>query len=162
MKVSRFLCSSTLPQRRGRGRFPVIIIMRSLIASARQEHVKDKHLNHAQQSRQALFPAGLNFIHNAPHHTSLTKARRVYGPFALQYVAGHDNIGITMRSVLSRERLSKPCLRGRQTSTCLRSTSGARNRRKVWCNSSVSGDSSELWITDNLQAEVVELADTPS
>ncbi|HEY6271589.1 MAG TPA: hypothetical protein VIX19_06290 [Terriglobales bacterium] len=97
-------------------------------------------------------------------HTFLTEAGEYTDPFTLQYVAGHDNIKITIRYVHPREAA---------VHKLFARLAGLQRPERIACNKSVQNpmqleipsqdDLARLLITGNLQsAEVVELADTPS
>ena len=98
-------------------------------------------------------------------HTFLTEAGEYTDPFTLQYVAGHDNIKTTMRYVHPREdAVQKLFVR---LGELVRPEAGAECKKSVqnpvqWEMPS-DADMAKLLSTCNLQnAEVVELADTPS
>jgi Phage integrase family len=102
---------------------------------------------------------------HALRHTFLTEAGEYTDPFTLQYVAGHDNIKTTMRYVHPREAAVHKLFE--------RLADLQRPEEHIACKKSVQNpvqmemasqdDLSNILITSNLQnAEVVELADTPS
>jgi integrase len=102
---------------------------------------------------------------HALRHTFLTEAGEYTDPFTLQYVAGHDNIKTTMRYVHPREdAVQKLFVRLGELE---RPEAGAECKKSVqnpvqWEMPS-EADVAKLLITCSLQnAEVVELADTPS
>ncbi len=102
---------------------------------------------------------------HALRHTFLTEAGEYTDPFTLQYVAGHDNIKTTMRYVHPREAAVHKLF--------ARLADLQRPGERIACKQSVQNpvqlempsqdDLAKLVIAGNLQnAEVVELADTPS
>jgi len=103
---------------------------------------------------------------HAMRHTFLTEAGDYTAPFTLQYVAGHDNIKVTMRYVHPREaavhkfgfaRLAD-LRRPEERIACKKS-----EQNPVQLEMPSQDELVKLLITSNLQsAEVVELADTPS
>jgi hypothetical protein len=101
---------------------------------------------------------------HALRHTFLTEVGEYTDPFTLQYVAGHDNIKMTMRYLHPREDavhlfarlagLDRP----EEHTACSNSV-----QNPVQFETPSQDELAKLLITSNLQsAEVVELADTPS
>jgi hypothetical protein len=102
---------------------------------------------------------------HALRHTFLTEAGEYTDPFTLQYVAGHDNIKTTMRYVHPRGDAGQKLFvrlgeleRPETGADCKKSVQNPVQREIP-----SEADMDNLLITRNLQdAEVVELADTPS
>jgi hypothetical protein len=106
---------------------------------------------------------------HALRHTFLTEAGEYTDPFTdpftLQYVARHDNIKTTTRYLYPQEAAVHKLFLDWRTCSSLRCTSNATRsvQNPVHLEMPSQADLAKFLIAGNLQnAEVVELADTPS